>query len=248
MLKNHVHESPWGSPRLIVLPLLLALLALTGCASISVQPHSESAARAVAPKLIYVAEFSTADGDFRVDREKVELRDFKTNLRALLQMAMVRDLTRRLVPAQDARHGEALPHEDSWLVRGEFVRVNQGSRLLRGTIGFGLGGTKLVTKVQVYDLNSQDSAPFLTFRTTGGSNAEPGAITGIATDPLTLGIGVVVGGAGGVAHGLTEDSARTAREITAMLSDYMFRHLMIDADKWIHPKVKSPPLPHSSDS
>jgi hypothetical protein len=64
---------------------------------------------------------------------------------------------------------------------------------------------------------------------------------------LTLGIGLVVGGAGGIAHGLTEDSARTAREITATLSDYMFRHGMIDADKWVHPKIKSLPFPHSSE-
>ena len=159
---------------------------------------------------------------------------------------MVRDLSKRLLPAQDARRPGALVHEDAWLVRGEFTRVYQGSRLLRGTIGFGLGGTKLETKVQVYDLSRPAPEPFLTFRTTGGSNAEPGAITGIATDPLTLGIGLVVGGAGGVAHGLSEDSARTAREITAMLSDYMFRHGMIDTDKWVHPKIKSPPVSHSS--
>jgi hypothetical protein len=228
------------------LPLTLVLLTLTGCASISVQPRSENLARAIAPRTIYIAEFSTAHGDFRVDRDGAELRDFKTNLQALLQTAMARDLTKRLIPAQDTRHPEALPLEDSWLVRGEFTRVYQGSRLLRGTIGFGLGGTKLETKVQVYDLRSHDAEPFLTFRTTGGSNAEPGAITGIATDPLTLGVGLVVSGAGGVAHGLSEDSARTAREITAMLSDYMFRHGMVDADKWVHPKIKSPPLPHAS--
>ena len=228
------------------LPLAFMLLALTGCASISVQPHSENSARAAAPKTIYVAEFGTAHGDFRVDREDADLRDFKTNLQALLQTAMARDLSKRLIPAQDTRHPEALPLEDSWLVRGEFTRVYQGSRLLRGTIGFGLGGTKLETKVQVYDLDSHDAQPFLTFRTTGGSNAEPGAITGIATDPLTLGVGLVVSGAGGIAHGLSEDSARTAREITAMLSDYMFRHGMVDADKWVHPKIKSQPLPHSS--
>jgi hypothetical protein len=47
-------------------------------------------------------------------------------------------------------------------------------------------------------------------------------------------------GAGNIAHGVTEDSKRTAREITAVLSDYMFRHGWIDADKWIHPKQYTP--------
>jgi hypothetical protein len=245
MLKYYAHALPSISVHR-ALPLLAVVLGVGGCASISVQPHSESSAQAVAPKRIYIAEFSTTGADFRVDREDQELKDFKTNLKSLMQVAMVRDLSNRLVPAENAPRG-ALPHVNAWLVRGEFVRVCQGSRLLRGTIGFGLGGTKLETHVQVYDLARPDPEPFLTFRTTGGSNAEPGAISGIATDPLTLGIGLVVGGAGGIAHGLTEDSARTAREITATLSDYMFRHGMIDEDKWVHPKIKSLPFPHSSE-
>ena len=70
-----------------------------------------------------------------------------------------------------------------WLIRGEFTRVNQGSRLLRSTIGFGAGGTKVETNVYVYDLSKSSTTPFLTFSTSGGSNAEPGAITGLATDP-----------------------------------------------------------------
>jgi hypothetical protein len=122
------------------------------------------------------------------------------------------------------------------VIRGKFVRVNQGSRFLRSAIGFGAGGTKLETMVEVYDLSDLSHRPFLTFSTTGGSNAEPGAITGIATDPLTLGVGVVTGGAGGLAHGLTEDTKRTAREITAELSDYMYRSGWIPEDNWIKPK------------
>ncbi len=47
---------------------------------------------------------------------------------------------------------------------------------------------------------------------------------------------MAAGGAGGIAHGLTEDTARTAREITAELSDYMYRSGWISKDKWIEPK------------
>jgi hypothetical protein len=126
------------------------------------------------------------------------------------------------------------------VIQGQFVRVNQGSRLLRGAIGFGLGGTKLVCRVQVYDLSQGPGGqPFLTFTTTGGSNAEPGAITAIATDPLTIAIEAVAGGAGGIAHGLTEDSARTAREITAVLSNYMYHRGWITEDQRVTPKIYS---------
>jgi hypothetical protein len=226
--------------RLFGLLAVLALAgALAGCASISVQPHSETS-HAGKPTRIYVAGFSTRHGEFNVDREKVELRDFKTNLKAMLQMAMVTDLSKRLIPAGDAPSTGNLLGHHAWLVRGEFTRVNQGSRALRGVIGFGAGGTKLETKVYVYDLDVSDEKPFLTFSTTGGSNAEPGALTGIWTDPVTAVVGMGLSGVGGIAHGVTEDTRRTAREITAVLSDYMFRHGWIDADKWIHPKQYTP--------
>ena len=95
------------------------------------------------------------------------------------------------------------------------------------------------TRVYVYDLNQTTQAPFLTFSTTGGSGAEPGAITALATDPLEIAIQVAAGSAGGIAHGVTEDTARTAREVTAELSDYMYRSGWISKDKWIKPKQLS---------
>ncbi len=220
----------------------LAVAGVTGCASISIEPRSESN-EAHKPSKIYVAEFGTAHGTFNVDRDGAELRDFKSNLKAMLQTAMVTDLTRRLVVAEEEpKHGSMLG-QHAWLVRGFFTRVNQGSRLLRGTIGLGAGATKLETRVEIYDLDVSDSRPFLTFSTTGGSNAEPGAITGVWTDPVTTVVGVGLGGIGNFLHGVTEDSKRTAREITAVLSDYMFRRHWIDSDKWIHPKEATAPMP-----
>lgn len=219
--------------------MAVALFALAGCASISVKPHSETE-HATMPKKIYVTVFDVHHGDFRVDREKMELRDFKKDLRSLLQAAMVEDLNKRLIPAEGAALDKTFPPQHAWLVRGEFTRVYQGSRLLRGAIGFGLGATKVETKVYVYDLGKSDTKPFLVFSTTGGSNAEPGAITGIATDPLTFVVSTALSGAGNVAHGLTEDTRRTAREITAALSDYMYRRGWIETDKWIEPKHYTP--------
>jgi hypothetical protein len=218
---------------------VVVVLAFAGCASISVKPHSETE-EARMPKKIYVTVFDTSHGDFRVDREKTELVDFKKGLRSLLQSALVADLNKRLIPAEGAARGQTFQPQHAWLVRGEFTRVYQGSRLLRGTIGFGLGATKVETRVEVYDLEMSATKPFLVFTTTGGSNAEPGAITGIATDPLTFAVSTALSGAGNVAHGLTEDSRRTAREITAALSDYMYRRGWIETDKWIEPKHYTP--------
>ena len=216
---------------------MLLAFALTGCASISVDPETHRATRHK-PDRVYVAAFTTAKSEFNVDRDGSELKEFKINLQTMMTTAITVDLTKRLIPTYAEAHVRHM-RTDAWLITGHFVRVNQGSRLLRGAIGFGLGATKLETRVEVYDLSTDPDAdsPFLTFTTTGGSNAEPGAITAVATDPLTILLSAIAGGAGNVAHGLTEDTSRTAREITAELSDYMYLHGWIPEDKWVKPKT-----------
>ena len=216
----------------------LAVVALAGCASISVGPVLQVTTKRM-PQRVYVTPFSTAHGEFKVDREGAELKAFKKNLQNMMMSAISTDLTKRLISASITQQKHWIHPENAWVIRGKFVRVNQGSRLLRGAIGFGLGGTKLETVVEVYDLSDLSLKPFLTFSTTGGSNAEPGAVTGFATDPLTLVVEAAAGGAGGVAHGVTEDTCRTAREITAELSNYMFDQGWIPEDKWIQPKQLS---------
>ena len=206
-------------------------MALISCASVSVQDGTEQATQKM-PRLIYVMPFSTAGGDWQVDRTGKDLTDFKQNLQVMLQTAMVTDLCDRLVPAVPGKKSDLSRRTDAWLVRGQFITVKQGSRLLRGTVGFGAGGTKVETQVEVYDLLSGSDQPFLTFSTTGGSGAEPGALIGLTTDPLQLAVGSV----SGVAHGLSEDTKRTARMTTAAFSDYMYRHHWITEDKWIEPK------------
>jgi len=219
-------------------PLMAVALVLTGCASISVQPGRNETTE-LAPKKVYVEAFATAQGSFRVDREGDELAAFKTNLQHMMSAGISYDLTKRLIPATEVDGHPLFPRQQAWVIKGEFVRVEQGSRLLRGAVGFGLGATKLVCKVRVYNLADARPGPFLSFTTTGGSNAEPGAITAFATDPLTIIIQVAAGGAGNIAHGITEDTKRTAREITATLSDYMYQHGWIAKDKWVKPKIYS---------
>jgi hypothetical protein len=186
-----------------------------------------------------VAEFSTAHGQFNVDRDGHDLVVFKKGVQKILQAAQIADLNERLIPAAAAPRFPWDHPRHGWLIRGNFTLVNQGSRFLRAAIGFGAGGTKLETQVSVYDLSVSDRQPFLTFTTTGGSNAEPGAITSFATDPLDIVIQVALSGIGGISHGVTEDTKRTAREITAELSDVMYRRHWISKDAWIKPKQYS---------
>ena len=209
----------------------LLVLALASCASVSVEEGTEHATQKM-PEIIYVADFSTSNADFEVDRTGSELAGFKKNLQLMLKTAIATDLTDRLVPASAVGKSKQVGLKNAWLIRGDFTTVKQGSRLLRSAIGFGAGGTKFEARVEVYDLNSDAVTPFLTFSTTGGSGSEPGAILALSTDPVEL----AVGGVSGAAHGLSEDASRTAREITAELSNYMHNRGWISDDQWIKPK------------
>lgn len=210
---------------------VVVALVMASCASVSVVDGTEQVTL-TKPDIVYVLDFTTDGAEINVDRSGKELTDFEKDLRKMMQAAMVADLTDRLVLAVPGTTSDKKLKKHAWIIRGQFTKVNQGSRLLRGAIGFGAGGTKVETKVQVYDLATDASTPFLTFSTTGGSGAEPGAVIGLTTDPLQLAIGAV----SGAAHGLSEDTARTAREITAQLSEYMHNRHWIGDDQWIKPK------------
>lgn len=210
---------------------LFLALALVSCASVSVEDGTEHATQKM-PEMVYVADFSTAHSDFQVDRTGGELAEFKKNLQLMLKTAIATDLTDRLVPAAAVEKKKQSGLRNAWLVRGEFITVQQGSRLLRSAIGFGAGKTVVETRVRVFDLSQPSDTPFLTFSTTGGSGSEPGAILAFTTDPLEI----AIGGVSGAAHGLSEDTKRTAREITAEFSDYMYKRGWISEDQWIKPK------------
>jgi hypothetical protein len=197
-------------------PLALAVLCVIGCASVSVKDPKAGRFRPTAkPPMIYVAAFDTRGAEFNVDRDGHELAAFQQATSAMLQSKLVERLP-EIAPAM------AMPPEwpsSGWLVTGRFLRVNQGSRALRATIGFGLGGTKMETQVAVYDLALSKREPFLTFTTTGGSNAEPGAL-GSAGTTLVAGVGAITSALGNAAHGISEDAWRTAREIRNHIADY----------------------------
>jgi hypothetical protein len=218
--------------------VLLALCyCLTGCASISVKPGLAAQTQTL-PLAVYAANFDFKGADIQVDRDGKDLEEFKTNLKKVMQVAITTDLSNRLIACRPLPHGH-LKHLKYWVIQGSFTKVYQGSRLLRGTVGFGLGATKMECNVRVYDWSTKPPSLLLKFSTTGGSNAEPGAITAFATDPLTIVIEALVGSFGNIAHGITEDTRRTTREITAELSDFMYKNQLIDKSHWIKPKIKS---------
>ncbi len=203
----------------------LALAFLPGCASVSVQdPNVRNAEEPHAPpRTIYVMDFDTKDAPFRVNEGPVKTDAIKARTAADLSNTVVKRLDKFVAPAMRVPAG-SLKKTGGWLVTGRFDKVNSGSATLRILLGAGAGGSKMNTTVCVYDLSKHDRKPFLTFTTTGGSGAVPGLITIPLGGPVALPILIYDVASkiyGEENHGVRDDEARTARMITAALSEYM---------------------------
>ncbi len=212
--------------------LVFPVLFLSGCASISVckiKPAGDQPF--IAPEKVYVREFTGPESVFRVDRKGDSLTEFRGKSAKQLSDDLIKKLNESVMPA------EALPtnvrplKRNCWLVTGTFERVNQGSRALRTLFGLGFGGTKIETTVHVASLSAGRPVEILSFRTSGGSNTEPGpGILMGPPDPTTI-LPLLWGVA---MPGLTKDITRTAKEIAAEISDYLSKHGVTPKD----PKLK----------
>ncbi|MEO0454190.1 MAG: DUF4410 domain-containing protein [Verrucomicrobiota bacterium] len=208
-----------------------ALILIQGCASVSVEDTliESNAGGNTLPLVIYVTPLDTT-GEFNVDREGAELTEFKENLQDMMDAALNERFNKHLVTTILVSDVSQVPQGRHWLMKGKFTLVNQGSRALRATIGFGAGGTKMETEIEVYDMLKYPSPPFMAFRTTGGSGASPGGL--VSAGP----VGAVVSGVSGAAKGVTDDVLRTSRMITANLSDFMFKRGWISKSDRLEPK------------
>jgi hypothetical protein len=208
-------------------------LALCSCASVSVReiiPLTEAPSRA--PKTIFVQTFEFEEDMVRVGRRGEELEEFKQVMQQQMTANLLERIRKYIAPTQGVFPETQLPRENSWLITGRFTRINQGSRLLRGTLGFGTGATKMDVTATVSDLTGGAPRRFLMIQTTGGTNAMPGAVAGVVTWPMA------VAGAPGLISGLSGDCRRTAREITSALAAYIKKHGLVVAEDAPRPKPK----------
>jgi hypothetical protein len=204
----------------IILPCL-ALTLLSSCASVSVKGERSSAKQpAQKPAKIYVANFGTQQGTYKIAGDAGKNPEaFKKKTSETLTNYLVKGVNEHVAPAVRADSVGGLP-KTGWLVAGEFVRVNTGSRILRAGVGLGAGGTKMETRVLVFDLAS-GTEPFLTFETTGGSNAMPGLLTNPGTS-------AAISMTTQAMMGVTDDCARTSRMITGELNNYLISRGWLD--------------------
>jgi len=187
---------------------------LGGCASVSLSKREWRDAEPEAPEKIFVRPFAVEQEVLRVDREGETLADFEQKFAADFARRLAERLSKHVAPAEVAPANGVISGKNVWVVEGRFTRLNQGSRALRAFVGFGLGGTKTEAQVVVLRPGKRGRMERVAeFETTGGSNAEPGALFGGpfgAVPRLATQV---------AASGLSADARRTARMIVAAISE-----------------------------
>lgn len=192
---------------------MVAML-LAGCASISVKEGKWSSERLVLPPRVYVAAYEVPADVLAVDRSGQELEEFRRVKAENFTEELCRRISQRIAPAVPLTAG-LRPEKGSWVVEGSFLRVEQGSRLLRSIVGLGAGGTKMEVRTIVSVVGPRGAKRKIAeIETTGGSNAEPGMLT--VPTPIGGGIRALLSLA---KTGVTVDQQRTARMVTAALAE-----------------------------
>jgi hypothetical protein len=197
-------------------PLATALAAslLSGCASVSLVQREWKVSPVSVPEVICVRPFTAELGAAKVDRDGAELDAFAREFGAESAGRLVERLGKHVGPAKVISANERVTNPRHWVLEGRFIRMNQGSRALRSVVGFGLGGTRLETVVDIYRIDPRGRRQALAhFEMTGGSNAEPGALF---SSPLGLVPRLAVSA---TASGLAADARRTSRMITAAIAE-----------------------------
>lgn len=193
---------------------LLACSIFSGCASVSLSKREWIEPAAPAPERILVGPFTLDRGNARVGREGGGFAEFEGEFLREFSGRLAERLSKHVAPAEVLETDGKIPKGRVWVVRGHFTRLNQGSRALRAFVGFGLGGTKTEARFEVFRAGSRGRLEKIAeFETTGGSNAEPGALF---SSPFGAGPRLVTQLA---ASGLSADARRTARMVTAAISE-----------------------------
>lgn len=194
--------------------LLIAAAVLAGCASVSVKEDRWTQEQLALPKRVHVADYEVPAEALAVDRTGAELEAFRQEKARNFTTELCQRITARIAPAVPLAAGPR-PEKGSWVVEGRFLRVNQGSRLLRSMVGLGAGGTKMEARTIVSAVGARGAKRKIAeIETTGGSNAEPGLLT--FPTPIGGSIRALVSLA---KTGVTADQQRTARMITAALAE-----------------------------
>ena len=218
-----------------------SLVFLTGCASVSVVSVSEN--RSMKPHSLFpdlkvgkihsLRPLPTKSATLHLDRSSGSIyRDHPSELEESLWSDRIYASVRK---TWDRRRRGGMKHlppppysSEELVLNGQIWKANPGNRLLRSTLGMGLGRSEMEGRFYVYNLKKSKTIPWLSIQTSGGSGREPGLAFALVPGPsLALNIinwSAVVSGA--ISHGfrgLGQDSSRTGKMLALLISERMER-------------------------
>ncbi len=149
MQRQGIHIAAW---------LVLAALVATGCARSEVtgaRRYSNDDAVIPRPPVVLVYPFAMSADDVAIDT--LGMRDASIDeidaegrrVQNQLTLQIVADLNDRGISAQRGTETSDVP-ANAFLMKGQFITIDEGSRARRMIIGFGAGAERIQTRVQVY--------------------------------------------------------------------------------------------------
>lgn len=136
-------------------------------------------------------------------------------LTELMSRSLIKDIERAGYTAMRLAPGDPTP-TNGWLVRGVFTEVQQGNRLRRAMIGFGLGKTDLQVLTKFDELSAGTPKPFYELNTDASSGRLPGAAPMLIISPYAAPARFVLAG-----RDLDRSVRRTASSISKALEKEM---------------------------
>jgi hypothetical protein len=208
----------------------LALLISLACASASVDSVARYGAdqKLPRPPVFLVYDFAVSPSDVITDtlgpqygtssKASSQKETQARKVAASLSKQLVDKLNRRGIKARWA-DDPSVPPTDAIVLRGHFLTIEEGSRLKRMVIGFGVGASELRVHVQVYQASEWGLRRIVQAEASAQGSRAPGMA-------VPIGVGAVAGAAarsavisGGmnivqeVTGGLEADAGRIAEEI-----------------------------------
>jgi hypothetical protein len=210
-----------------------------GCASSGVtQQQSTTAVQESArPGLVIVYNFAGTADDLPSDSVIAGLyeepsvpqtpaeAELGRQLGRLVATNLVRELNQAGIAAEHV-DSAPVPLAGDVVIRGEFVTVNEGSRLKRMLIGFGVGRAELNTLVEAYQVTATGLTPLGSAQIESSGGRMPGMLVPIGFGAIA-GSAATAAGISGVSkiaqeagpESMEAAARRTAREISGLIVD-----------------------------
>jgi len=223
--------------------LLLAAIAITGCAGASVSPGiNTQPASSGRPSTIYVYPLAVSAqevtlnqgffqktyrnlSDSNQDQSQVQLGDQTANAMA---NEMVQQLEALGFVASAVARGTQVSGDNVLIVDGSFTDINEGNRLRRMVIGLGSGQSNLAAQVQVYQMANGYTQQIMNFATEANSGSMPGAAltapagaaAGGTAAAVSLGMNLAAGAGKTYTSAMSVMAQRSAKQAVAYMSQY----------------------------